>query len=119
MKKPTSQKFNKIQNKGFALISTIIVMSLLFLVAVSMLSLSSVQTRSANTGKAKQEAEANARMALMLAIGRLQETTGTDLCVTMPAGSLSSEGFLEQNTDPSKQNYVAVFNTLNPTGIWT
>ncbi|MFT6794539.1 MAG: Tfp pilus assembly protein PilX, partial [Rubritalea sp.] len=53
--------------KGFALISSLMIMMLLMLVALAMLSLSSTSVRSATVGKGISEAQANARMALMLA----------------------------------------------------
>ena len=64
------------KHKGFALIATISVMVLLVMIALAMLSLSTVELRSARQGDAVAEAQANARMALMMAIGELQQYAG-------------------------------------------
>lgn len=67
---------------GFALVTTL---SLMILLAIGMLSLSRISLRSSSQGKAQAEARANARMALMLAPGKLQEMTGDDRRVTAAA----------------------------------
>ena len=56
---------------GFSLIITISMMVLLSLLAIGLLSLSTISLRSANSEKWMQEARQNARMALALAIGDL------------------------------------------------
>ena len=68
--------------RGFALIATISIMALLVMIALGMLSLSTIEMRSSQNGRAMAEAQANARMALMLAIGELQKYTGSDTRVT-------------------------------------
>jgi type II secretory pathway pseudopilin PulG len=68
--------------RGFALVATMMIMSLLAIVSFGMMSLSSVTVRSASQGSAMEEARANARMALMQAIGELQELAGQDTRVT-------------------------------------
>ena len=54
---------------GFALIATISVMVLLVMIALAMLSLSTIELRSGQNAKVMGEAKANARLALMLALG--------------------------------------------------
>jgi hypothetical protein len=73
---------------GFALIATISVMVLLVMIALAMLSLSTIELRSSQNGRAMAEAQANARMALMLAIGKLQQHAGSDMRITAPADIL-------------------------------
>lgn len=75
---------------GFALIVTLTLMILLTVVAVGLLSLSSVALRSSSQGKAQSEARSNARMAMQLALGELQAELGPDRRVNGPA-SLDAE----------------------------
>ncbi|MBT8044975.1 MAG: hypothetical protein KJO79_08490, partial [Verrucomicrobiae bacterium] len=72
-------------SQGFALVATISIMTLLVLVALSMLSLSTITTRSSLGNAAEAEAKANARLALMLAIGELQKQLGPDQRISMTA----------------------------------
>ena len=70
-------------SRGFALVATVSMMVLLTLVAIAMLSLSTIEQRS--SGEADRMARANARMALMIAIGELQKAAGPDQRVTTTA----------------------------------
>ena len=63
---------------GFSLVVTLAMMILLTVIAVGLLSLASVATRSESINRAEIEARANARMALMMAIDRLQTELGPD-----------------------------------------
>ena len=69
-------------NRGFALVATLSMMILLTVIAVGLLSLSVVSLRSSNQQRAVNIAKANARMALMLALGELQKSAGDDRRVT-------------------------------------
>jgi len=69
-------------------------MVLIAILAVGMLSLSSISLRSANADSALTKARSNALMALMLAIGDLQQTTGPDTRITAGAD------ILDQNHPP-------------------
>ena len=62
---------SKESNRGFTLIITISLLVLLTLVAIGLLSLSSVTIRGSAQQAKASEARANARMALMMAIGEL------------------------------------------------
>jgi hypothetical protein len=76
------------QDKGFALIVTLSLMILLTIIAVGLLTLSTVSLRSAGQGNAISIARNNARLAMMLALGDLQKTLGPDQGVSAPAASV-------------------------------
>jgi hypothetical protein len=75
---------------GFALVVTLSLLILLTILAVGLLSLSAVTLRASGQANAQTEARANARVALMLAIGELQRHTGPDTRVTAPANIVDS-----------------------------
>lgn len=77
--------------RGFALIVTLMLMILLSLLALGMLSLSSVSMRTAGQGSAHAEARANARLALMMAIGQLQKHAGDDRRISRAADQIPSD----------------------------
>jgi hypothetical protein len=97
------------KNKGFALIVTLSLMILLTIIAVGLLTLSSVSLRSTGQGDAMATARNNARMALMLAIGELQKSLGPDKAITATSGILSEK--------PNKPNLTGVWESwdFNPT----
>lgn len=72
-------------SRGFSLVITISLMVLLSLLAVGMLSMATISVRSSKNGDAMQQARANARMAMILAIGQLQKAAGPDQRITAPA----------------------------------
>jgi hypothetical protein len=84
MKAPTRYP----RSPGFALVVTLSLMMLLTVLAIGLLSLSSISLRAASQGEAMASARANARLALMLALGELQRTAGPDQRVTARADIL-------------------------------
>lgn len=79
---------------GFALVVTLSLMILLTVIAVGLLTLSSVSLRSSSQGQAASTARANARLALMMAIGELQKEMGPDSRISAPhdAGNTAPGG---------------------------
>jgi hypothetical protein len=79
-------------------------MVLLVMIALAMLSLSTLETRQSQQGAARAEAQANARMALMIALGELQKYTGPDQRVTARADL--------ENKSATHKNWAAVWSTV-------
>ena len=69
---------------GFALVVTLSLMILLTVIAVGLLTLSSISLRSSTQGQSSAAARANARLALMMAIGELQKEMGPDSRISAP-----------------------------------
>lgn len=80
----------KTHRSGFALIVTLTMMILLTVIAVGLLTLSSVSIRTAGQTNAASIARNNARLGMMLALGELQRTMGTDASVSATADAVMS-----------------------------
>ncbi len=94
--------------KGFSLVASVMLMVLLVVVLLGSISLSSLETRSLHQDEHQAAARANARMALMIAIGELQKYTGPDQRVTARAAifeAVDSEDFV------ANRNWLGVWNT--------
>jgi hypothetical protein len=74
--------------RGFALVVSLMLLSLLAVVAMGMLGLASITLRANGTNSAQSEAQANARMALQIAIANLQKHAGPDQRITAAADLL-------------------------------
>ena len=96
------------RSRGFALVVTISLMILLTVIAVGLLGLSAVSLRASSQGSAISEARANARLALMLAIGELQLELGPDRRINCQAG-------IDAAALPAHQNWMAVYDAWNAT----
>ena len=107
----------KDHTRGFALIATISVMVLLVMVALSMLSLSTVELRQSRNADAQLEAQANARLALMIALGELQKNMGPDQRVSVEAAMFDTSVTSHDKIDGVKNpHWVAVYSTLHEDG---
>ena len=101
-------------DRGFALVATVSMMVLMTLVAIAMLSLSTIEQRSSGGGanEADRMARANARMALMMALGELQKAAGPDQRVTATATILGS------TTNPYATGTTAADGRKHWVGVW-
>ena len=85
-------RFSCSGNRGFALVVTLSLMILLTVVAVGMLTLSSISLRAASSTQAMSEARQNAKMSMMLAISQLQSLSGQDTRVTASSNIIDASG---------------------------
>ena len=100
LKNPIPRRRRRHRTQGFALLATLMLMSLLLVIGLATLSLSTVSLRMSDRDRALQIARQNARLGLMLAIGELQRSMGPDQRISAPS-SLHTE---------SKQPHL--------TGVW-
>jgi hypothetical protein len=96
-------------DRGFALVISLSLMVLLTVLAVGLLSLSSISLRASTHGESMAVAKANARMALAMAIGELQKLSGPDQRITMTADQLSSGDGKESAADLKKRHWTGVY----------
>ncbi len=93
---------------GFALVLSLMILMLLGLVAIALLGISSIELRRTSEGQAMATARANARLAMMEALGRLQAELGPDQRVSAPATT--------RHESPSEPHWTGVWESTRPTG---
>jgi hypothetical protein len=96
---------------GFTLIMSVALLFLIALLAIGMLSMSSIELRRSSQSAAAAVARSNARLALMLAIGNLQKQLGPDQRVSAPAS---------QGGDLPQRHWTGVWSTRAADGksLW-
>ncbi len=97
--------------KGFALIITLSLMVLLTVIAVGLLTLSSISLRSTQSGNYECQARANARLGLLLAIGELQKEVGPDQRITARADILDTDTSSPAPDGVPQSNWLGVWNS--------
>lgn len=93
------------------MIATLMLMILLMLLAVGMLSLSTVSLRSSGTDSAANRARANARMALMIAIGELQKEMGPDMRISAEAAIHDTNPATEKIDGIAQPHWLAAYDS--------
>ena len=101
-----SHEMKKDRRKGFALVLALSLMSLVFLLVVSLVSLVGTDLNLAELRKQKVLAQANARMGMMVALGEIQKHLGPDTRISATADILderveSGDLYVNQNYDAS------------------
>ncbi|MCU0781334.1 MAG: hypothetical protein MUF04_09575, partial [Akkermansiaceae bacterium] len=95
--------------RGFALVITLSLMILLALLSVGLLSLSAVSLRASGQIGARAEAKANARLALMIALGELQKEMGPDMRVSAEAAIFDRSQDTEAIDDVDQPHWLASY----------
>ena len=101
-------------DRGFALVITLGLFVLLVVVAVGLLSISSITLRAGTRSEDLQLARANARLALEMAIARLQTLAGPDMRATAPAAQFErtpAAGGPVDSKDVAQPQWVGVWPT--------
>ena len=98
-----------VQKQGFALIASLSIMVLLVMITVGMLTLSTSEVRKSTQDKYQLEAQANARMALSIAIGKLQVYASQDQRITATASILDADSTTENIEGVSNPHWVGVW----------
>ncbi len=112
MKTPSAS----VRPSGFALVVTLTLMVLLSILALGLLSLSSIALRSSQGGNGAAVARANARTALAMAIGEMQRTMGDDRRITIAADQIAPSGSDGSTTEASegRQHWTGVYKSWEP-----
>lgn len=101
--------------RGFALIATLTLLPLLAMLVIGLLSLSNIAFRTSGPQAARLEARANARLALMLAIGELQKQLGPDQRVSADSRIFGNPSSGSSNA-VSQPHWVNVWRSTMPDG---
>lgn len=86
-------------------------MVLLLIIALAMMSLSTSETRGSQNGSAIAEAQANARLALMMAIGELQSEMGPDMRVSAEAAIHDSDPLTAEIDGVEQPHWLASYDS--------
>ncbi|MEX1117022.1 MAG: hypothetical protein WEB53_17380 [Akkermansiaceae bacterium] len=102
---------------GFALIVTLSLMILLTVIAVGLLTLSSISMRSSSQGEAMSAARANARLSLMLALGDLQKQLGPDTRISTTADQIAAADPAVSSTPQSQRHWTGGYKAWSVTAV--
>lgn len=101
----------RVEVRGFALVATLSLMFLVIILALTMFSLSSISLRNSGMDSDRQKARANARMALMIAIGELQKEMGPDMRISAEAAIHDTHPATEEIDGIAQPHWLAVYDS--------
>ncbi len=106
--------------KGFALILVFSLATLVLLLGLSLVSLTQVESASSRYDQGMRVARANARLALQMAIGDLQEFAGPDQRITATADGMRTDGANPVGASFNDVTSPATNGVYQPfwTGVW-
>jgi hypothetical protein len=99
------RKASAVGQRGFSLVASMLMMTLLMGLGVGLLSLASIELRHSGHGVHQARAQANARLALAMALNELQRHVGPDTRATATASILG------QNETLGQPNWTGVWDT--------
>jgi hypothetical protein len=105
------KQFKHHHRPGFALVSVLSLMVLLTVLAVGLLSLSAIELRKSSSTTAVDQARANARMGLLLALGELQQHCGPDQRITADARVVAGN-----SATPAHPHWLSVWRSTQDDG---
>lgn len=96
-------------DKGFALVISLVLMTLLVVLGISLLTLSSKALSTSGRETDLAEARANARLALAMALAQLQKTTGPDTVVTTTADQRGASDGGSSTASAERRHWTGVY----------
>tara|TARA_B100001123_G_scaffold241347_1_gene269817 strand:+ start:5295 stop:9839 length:4545 start_codon:yes stop_codon:yes gene_type:complete len=119
--KPTEHDSVESDERGFALVISLALLSFLFLLVLALVTLVGVEARVAETRQAHALAKANAKLGLQIALGELQKYAGPDQRVTATASILDRYPSTPEVDDIDQPFWTGVWRRspsapLNPSG---
>ena len=88
--------------RGFAIITALMIMVLVTALAVGLLGLASITLRTTNQSEAQAAARANARLGMMIALGKLQAEMGPD-------GRINCQSGIDGAALPGQRHWLAIY----------
>ena len=113
---PARSSGRKLRQSGFSLVITLSMLVLLTTVSVGLLGLASISLRTSGASEHRRIAQANARLALLLAIGALQKHAGDDRRVTGDAALLDASPDSENADGVTEPHWTGVWRSTRPDG---
>ena len=100
-------------DRGFSLIASLFMLALATLIVFVLLSIITVETRTSDTFELHEQAQANARFALEMALAELQEQAGPDQRITATAAIFDSDESTSETEDVAHLHWTGVWDSWN------